>query len=246
MSRSSLDGIANYQFSEVEGFDPRDIDDLLCWYDADALEGFSDGDPVDTWDDESGNDIDITASSGDRPTYETDVQNGLPGVYFDNSNRIDDTDGFAQGTQSQPNTIFVVHSIDNGSSRCFVFDGNGADDDTTKRHALIVNDDPDDISLWSDSYVHYENYGTPYGPIIATCLFDSPDTTLWVDGDEKASGDSGNHDFDEICVGERRQGGDNHDGHIFELLAYGRDLTTEEREDVEDYLSDKWDITLNR
>jgi hypothetical protein len=53
-----------------------------AWWKADSL-SLSDGDPVATWADSTGNGFDATqATSGYRPTYETGVRNGLPVVRF--------------------------------------------------------------------------------------------------------------------------------------------------------------------
>ena len=57
---------------------------LAGWYKADAITGLSDGDPVDSWVDSSGNGNTLTQStSGAKPTYETAELNSLPIVRFD-------------------------------------------------------------------------------------------------------------------------------------------------------------------
>ncbi|MGB0141519.1 MAG: hypothetical protein ACPF8W_00445 [Luminiphilus sp.] len=57
---------------------------LAGWYKADAITGLSDGDPVDSWVDSSGNGNTLTQStSGAKPTYETEELNSLPIVRFD-------------------------------------------------------------------------------------------------------------------------------------------------------------------
>lgn len=65
---------------------PGDVDGLYAWYDADAISGLNNGDPVSTWTDESGNARNQTQVDTARPTYQTNIQNGLPGVRFDGSN----------------------------------------------------------------------------------------------------------------------------------------------------------------
>lgn len=65
------------------GFVPTDVGGLVLWLRADTITGLSDGDPVSTWLDESGNGTDATSSSALRPTYQTSEINGLPVVRFD-------------------------------------------------------------------------------------------------------------------------------------------------------------------
>lgn len=56
-----------------------------AWWKADSL-SLSDGDPVATWADSTGNGFDATqATSGYRPTYKTAIRNGLPVVRFTGS-----------------------------------------------------------------------------------------------------------------------------------------------------------------
>jgi hypothetical protein len=55
------------------------------WLAADAIAGLSDGDPVGTWEDLSGDDRDATASGSERASWQENILNGLPGVLFDGS-----------------------------------------------------------------------------------------------------------------------------------------------------------------
>jgi len=61
---------------------PSDLADLFAWYKSDAITGLSDGDPVSTWADSSGNGYDLTASGTDRPSYQTNTLNSLAVVEF--------------------------------------------------------------------------------------------------------------------------------------------------------------------
>jgi hypothetical protein len=63
---------------------PLDLTGCALWLDASQITGLSDGDAVATWQDLSGNAYHATqATSDNRPTYKTDVQNGLSVVRFD-------------------------------------------------------------------------------------------------------------------------------------------------------------------
>jgi hypothetical protein len=68
----------------VGGTPPDDIANLAVWFQADALSGFSNGDPVAVWPDLSGNNWHASQTDlAKRLTYMTGLQNGLPGVRAD-------------------------------------------------------------------------------------------------------------------------------------------------------------------
>lgn len=59
----------------------------LAWFKASAITGLSDGDAVATWEDDSGNNYDLTqATAGNRPIYKTNVFGTGPAVRFDGVN----------------------------------------------------------------------------------------------------------------------------------------------------------------
>jgi hypothetical protein len=61
---------------------PTDFSGLIAWWKADSL-SLSNGDPVSSWTDSSGNGNTATASLTLRPTYTTNVFGTQPGVVFD-------------------------------------------------------------------------------------------------------------------------------------------------------------------
>jgi hypothetical protein len=69
---------AAFGFAEVA---PDDISGLIGWWEADGL-SLSDGDPVSSWTDLSGQGHHATNTGSNRPTYETGIQNSLPVVRF--------------------------------------------------------------------------------------------------------------------------------------------------------------------
>lgn len=66
-------------------FNPRFAGASLV-YDSRRITGLSDGDPVSSWNDISGNAYDATQTGTARPTYETREQGGQPAIRFDGSN----------------------------------------------------------------------------------------------------------------------------------------------------------------
>lgn len=96
---------------------PLDPDDssisanLQAWLKADAITGLSDGDPVGTWSDSSGNGNDATQSTSSfKPTYKTGIYSGstLPTVRFDGTDDLLDWGTFMQSFGNSEWTAFVV------------------------------------------------------------------------------------------------------------------------------------------
>ncbi len=94
-------------------FNARDAGAPLV-LDSRFITGLTDGDPVSTWSDRSGNGHDATqATSGSKPTFLTAQQGGCPAVDFDG------TADFLIGTYSPtavPRTVFVVFKVDQTAS----------------------------------------------------------------------------------------------------------------------------------
>lgn len=220
-------------------------DGLKAWYKPETLEedSWSEGDTVDYWEDSSGagNHLDDSGDTDSGPEYREDYLNGHPVLEFNNTNQLSRS-SLEDGIESQPNTWFTVHET-TGTSRQFVHDGYyGASD----RNALILQDNDDEISMWSGgSYIRHDTT-VPYGWIITTGLFDDPDSELWVDGDRKVTGSTQNDGQDGMLIGEREKESDYFDGRLVELLFYNKKLSQEDQETVEDYLADKYGLTLDR
>lgn len=92
---------------------PSAISGLQAWWKADAITGLTNGSPVASWVDSSGNSRPMTqSSSGLRPTYVTNVQNGLPGVLFTSTSGSGLISGYDPGVT---NSVFLVYIQTNNS-----------------------------------------------------------------------------------------------------------------------------------
>ena len=84
---------------------------LVAWFAADKITGVSNGSTLPQWVDSSGNGYNLAA--GVAPTYNTGVQNGLPGVLFDGATTYLQNLTF---NLSLPFTVYLVSSATNGNS----------------------------------------------------------------------------------------------------------------------------------
>ena len=97
-----------YVKANTASFSPSDISGLKLWVKADEISGLSDGDPVSTWNDNSGVSNTLTSSSTARPIYKTSILNSLPVVRFDGSNDVMSKSSPSGVTNISGMTIFLV------------------------------------------------------------------------------------------------------------------------------------------
>jgi len=110
--------------------------DNLYWLRADSITGISDGNPITTWEDVSGNNNDVTQSTaGNRPTFGTNTLNGFPVVRFDDANQEFLYDTFP-GYLNPPFTILAVCRFDNTTAYAINIGNHGNNHNTS-----IIRDD---------------------------------------------------------------------------------------------------------
>ncbi len=112
------------------GYDTQDSNDISIpvamitgyrlWLKADAITGLSDGDPVATWPDSSGNAFDAVSNSGYQPIFKTNRLNGMPSVLFNGFNHQMLVSGIIFQTGYQ-HTIFTV--LPNAQGRTYTNSG---------------------------------------------------------------------------------------------------------------------------
>ena len=95
-------------------FSPDQLASLRACFKADSL-SLSDGDPVGTWTDSSGNSKDATGSGTQRPTYKTSQLNGKPALQFN---------GTSNGLATPTITLapFTIYSVFKASADGFIYE----------------------------------------------------------------------------------------------------------------------------
>lgn len=204
----------------VPPFSPSDIAGLDVWLKADSL-ALSDGDPVATWTDSSGNGNNATqGTSGNRPTLQTNELNALPVVRFDGSDDFLVTSYTPPGTH----TLFVVYVRTSGS-----FVGN-----TTGDGPLFRN-----INYWTNvnnsSITLTTSIGS--GP---NFLAASAGSVHLHGVDITSFGTNNSASGSAISVGVSLDG--SYNGDIAELVYYNSVLGTTDRQSVESYLAAKYGL----
>jgi hypothetical protein len=223
---------------------------LFWWYDAQDMGVFSDGDPVPTWPDQSGNANDASAATGTatyQPHYHTGVINGHPGVLFHAG--TGNERGFTMPGTFNPTEahLFIVSKVV-ATSRPYqvgpggfsvypefpaTTDGSGVLKDTfgssVQRNLGAIG-----IDTVTNGWLYHAHAkaGLWEGDVNdVSLLFDPTNTTSF-----------GGHK-----LGMWLYGGVSvtmFQGYIGEFRVYSGPLTSTEVDDITAFLADKWDITL--
>jgi hypothetical protein len=218
--------------------DPRDIPDLLAWYDAtDLLATLSYTDDVATWPDKSGNGYDLTASGAGDPTFENaGAQNACVRVagtnYLANANFAEPTDVTVFLVLKAPTSLpasnkpYVI-SLDSAASSRW-----GYQQRTTDAAGAIINGASaahGSALTWTNIAIHsWQSEANHFG-FNTTCHTNSAD----------------NVDITYAVGATEFRIGSNAAGDYHDVLIYGRALTVSEVHAVEHYLAVKWGVSTN-
>jgi hypothetical protein len=218
---------------------------ILFWHKADAMEGYGDGDPMAAgWVDSSGNGFTAEAPSlEDPPTYETNVQKGLPVA------RVAAVDTYLRYpglTIDEAGTSLTLHAAFNyttgqsGYGILIEFYQNVGDGG-----ALYV-DNNGQVGFNTEVGGDVDLAGAVSGWQILTWVLDGDagTSTLYRDGNEIGSDtfDAGGVEFgpDQINWFSFQGGSNFLQGDYGELIGYAAAHTPEQVATVTDYLTEKW------
>jgi Big-like domain-containing protein len=225
-------------------FSPDDLAGLEWWLAADAIVGLADADPVTTWEDESGNERDAAqGTAANQPTYRTNVQNGKPVVRFDGVNDCLVSDLV---TASLDYTIFGAWryiTIGAGTQNTNFFNGTTS---SSNGYALEVQESNSRNILHRAVANITDGTGTTNFELWTATNAVRTDPILYINGVAQGMSGSGapNTPTMQTILGARNTDGTSAPANvdIAELLVYSRVLTSIEREQVEDYLMDKYGL----
>lgn len=247
---SALTGLSGLSGLFGGGFLPSNIAGLSLWLKADAgvfedsaktTSATDDGDVVGAWEDQSGNSNDVLqTTTADKPLLKLNIVNSKPVIRFDGTN--DDLSiGSFVAELSQPNTIFVVIEVRNLNNDAFwVFDGQDIVGSQNELRAQTATD-PDiwaiiaGASLTGGDIIRDEI-------ILIGAKYDGGDSEIKQNDVVTASGNAGTEGLDGFRIGSRRNNTSYFDGDVAEVLIYNVNLSTLERQQVEDYFNSRYVI----
>lgn len=231
----------------VELISPDDLDNMEGWYKADSL-SLSDGGTVTTWSDSSSASSDLSATTGNEPTYHEDILNGYPVVRFDPSSSIQYlTTSAYSSALTQPTSMFIVWKLTNTKStrsEQVVVTGQSAGSTQkvsvrTDDRLLMTAGDGGNERL---TYPH----DVPFSEFILTsALFNQTQGEFWENGELIRRGNIGTNDLDGLTVGAASGGSaGGFYGDIAEIIIFSDLLTKQERAGIEVYLANKYALNL--
>ncbi|HOG19428.1 MAG TPA: PKD domain-containing protein, partial [Salinivirgaceae bacterium] len=222
-------------------------ENLKLWLKANNVELVNE--MVSQWYDASGNNLHLTQSNeANRPLQTSNIYAGYPAIRFDGIN--DQLKVNFSELTNQPVTFFVVWKK-NASKQQNIFDGV----------------DESNRMTFGQSYSNLENFainasGTGLGlyytkPVtsnltVSSIIFSSP-SKFFDNGVLKKSGNAGTMGINGLTVGAAYNNSRFFNGDITEIIVYNAELTDAQRQQVEQYLMDKYappvsfgeDITVN-
>lgn len=225
-------GATGAQHPGIGVFDPSSIGGLLLWTASDEITGLSDGNKVSTWLDVSGNNNDFSnVTSAEQPLYKVNIVNGKPAVYWDGGGdrHLD------AGMSITAKHIFVVAKFEGATFSTF----NGLFSGIVNDDANIVFTGGSGTTRWFDSgavTTLYRMNGTAY----AEAAMEAPMNQAGV---LSISNSAGWAIAPRIGI-DRGTGTRAWNGWVFEVLAYDSVLSASDAGSVEEYLANRYGITL--
>jgi hypothetical protein len=214
-------------------FDPASISGLTLWLKADAIAGLSDGDPVGTWADASGNGNDaVQATESFKPTYKINLVNGLPVVRFDGVDDLLTTPALNLGTRS-----YVVVAKKNGAAG-------------GSYHGVLQQGGPIYYQLyaqtnWSMYLGGVHDFGVTFDEafqaVVMTCADGAGNLQLRKNGVAGTSG-TGSSTTENTPLSVGRFGSNVLNGDLAEVLVYDSVLSSGDINDLESYLTSKYGL----
>ncbi len=239
---------------------------LKLWLKADAISGLSAGDPVGTWPDSSGNGFDATQTVPDnQPVFAVNVLNGKPAVRFldptgsgpgGDPALIDHlTSSLTLNANSNSVTAIILFRSENTGTRDTLIQPLGAGTTWLYTETNTFGGGSDFIT-WSFASGRSVAGASPYNPgtwAIASVVQDATNSmslSVYRDGvleggapiGPTAAASSGGWLFG----ANKPKNGHGLDGYIAEVLIYEGALDDATRREAEQYLADKYGLTLRK
>ncbi len=228
-------------------FTPTQLAGCRLWLAAEDITGLRDGDPVGVWPDRSGYDHHaVQTEKQKRPTYQAQGIGGQPAVRFAGA---EDSMTLEFSEASTDHTFFFAYDQPTpGKHNNFLFDAQAGRLTLDSAQAAL----PHRIR-WQDSSICHSVAEAVPGPQILTWVFSSTTKRGEVlrNGTSLGTGEYAPTSLDGLGGKEMTLGpncSDQHSrlaGSMAAVIYYNRALTPEERQQVEQYLSKRFGISLD-
>lgn len=250
------------QFTRHSHLSPENVGGLKAWVKADAIEGLSDGDAVETWYNQANqNSLFGQQTVANKPLFKTNILNGYPAVRFDGSA------SYMKWQEDLPSGLFktLIPSPTSGYTTFIVWVPRGDPNQTyhpllaqlfglagTTGSGTFVSTEHEDMFWWETGDQHYARATHAYvvgtAEQIATRHVPGDKGYLYINGVEAANAaaaaayDVGTTQTQigrsTFSTTPRYLNGD-----LVEIIVYDRPLSVLETYEVSRYLADKYALT---
>lgn len=219
-------------------FQPVDVPNLVAWYRADSL-SLNDGDPVASWVDSSGTGNTVTqATSGKKPTFKTNIRNGLPVLRFAGGQKLT---GPASSI-SAPYSIFVAGNPTSTAvlpNQVVVYSA----DYSVSNGGLYIHETDEPLCVFAGADVEATDLGAVTGAWHAMLGIIDGASGLVQKDSATHPGTTGSNALAQIAIGATNDGATDvffYSGDIGEVVMVSRHCTSTEISNVMAYLKARW------
>lgn len=207
---------------------------LCAQWKADAIGGLSDGDPISTWTDTTSGAYALTQTGSARPTYKTNIQNGLPVARFASASSQFLAVSSVFGISAQPFSIAAVWSHGGNAQALCQFNNDTGGCYTTGATTLGWNCGAG-ITIACSQAVH-----------VTVGVGNGASSLIAVDGTVTTGSAGTRAPTGGFKVGSERTGTSFFlNGDIGEIIVTNTALSTTDRQTLEGYLAYKWGLTAS-
>lgn len=218
-------------------FSPLDVTGLKVWLDGDDPSTITKdgGDLVSQWDDKTSEGNDLSQATGSlQPLWIENGQNSRDIIRFDGIDNWIDRATFVGGGQSQPNTVFIACTFTTGNNTIFDTQAGGSE-----RHLLqrSVNDH----QLFAGATVNVGTVNTAFAQYNA--LYNTTSSQFRRNKTDVGGTISvGTNTFNGLIIGADTTPDSWSNIDVGEFLVYDNDVSDADRDKIETYLADRWNV----
>lgn len=210
------------------GYNPATDSSVVEWLKADGITGLTDGQLVTTWQHTTGQDA--TGAVGFKPTYHTNIKNGLPAVLWNNAQFLT-TASF--GTLTQPYAVWVVFKCSDNAATYFLTDGT-----TANRAATFLDQANSAFAAYAGSTADVTAQDANWH--ILYVLFNGASSKWAIDGGAQQTINTGTNTFDGITLGGNQAQTLSLNGYIGEVIV--QNATPANVPSIFTYLDARWAV----
>ncbi|MFN3555772.1 MAG: PKD domain-containing protein [Bacteroidales bacterium] len=215
-------------------FNPFNIQNLIVWYDADSIELIAN--KISVLFDKSGNNRHATQSNANnRPGITQTPLNNRNAINFEGNEFL--ISNF-QESLSQPISVFFLHNLQATGNR-FMYDG------ITENNRMSFWSSGSTLTQTTTSGSFGYPKTSPYSYSLITNIFTGVSSSVFENGQLRATGNNGNTTLSGFTIGARFAVANFFIGEIPEFIAINRAVNEEERKTIEKYFQYKYSEVVN-